>query len=81
MWIAARSSADASSAGASILRQAAVTFKPHVPRPVDHDLAHVRVCERRLSPRQKGFQEVQRVVSAHSRPVCLAVQYGRSTGR
>ena len=61
--------------------QPAVAFKPHVARPVDHDLAHVRVFERRLKPRQKRFQEVQPVAAAHSRPVCLAVQYGRSAGR
>ena len=34
--------------GRGDLRQAAVAFKLHVARPVDHDLADVRVCERRL---------------------------------
>ena len=68
--------------GRGDLPQAPVGFQPHVARPVDHDFAHVRVIERGLKPRQKGFQQVQPVAAAaHSRPCCFAVQYGRSFGR
>ena len=63
------------------LAQAAVAFKPHIARPVDHDFAHVRVLERRLQPWQKRFQQVQPVAAGHSSPASLAAQYGRSRGR
>ena len=67
--------------GRGDLPEPAVAFKPDIARPVDHDLAHVRVVERRLKPWQKRFQQVQPIAAAHSCPVCFAVQYGRSAGR
>ena len=51
----------------------AVAFEPHVPRPVDHDFAHVRIVERGLKARQEGFQQVQ-PVAGHSWPVRFACQ-------
>ena len=67
--------------GRGDLPQAPVGFQPHIARAVDHNLAHIRVIERRLKPRQKGFQQVQPVAATHSFPCCFAVQYGRSFGR
>ena len=47
--------------GRGNLPEPAVAFEPDVARPVDHDLAHVRVVERGLKPRQERFQQVQPV--------------------
>ena len=80
IWIAARSSAAASSAGASIGRCRPWPSSHTLPGPLIMISLTSGIVERGLQPGQERFQQVQ-PVAGHSWPVRFACQYGRSAGR
>ena len=80
IWIAARSSAAASSAGAGIGRSRPWPSSQTLPGPLIMISLTSGSSSAVSNPRQERFQQVQ-PVAGHSWPVRFACQYGRSAGR